>query len=79
MSTTYDLLSVRRFALMRHEDTTGISGVGLVAEGVEFSDGSVCVRWRTEWPTSVVFHDRGIESVLALHGHGGATEVVWLD
>jgi hypothetical protein len=46
---------------------------------VEFSDGSVALRWLSEWPTSVVFHDRGIDGVHHVHGHGGATEVVYLD
>lgn len=69
----------RRFVLQRDEDETGVSGTGIVAEGVEFSDGTVALRWTSEWPTSVVFHERGMESVHAIHGHGGATEIVWVD
>lgn len=69
----------RRFRLVRNEDPTGISGTGFVAEGVEFDDGCVAVRWRSKWPTSVVFHDRGIESVAALHLHNGATVIEWID
>lgn len=68
----------RLFQLHRHGDVSGVSGVGVVAEGVEFSDGTVALRWLSAWPTSVVFHDRGIEAVEAIHGHGGQTEVVWL-
>jgi hypothetical protein len=37
------------------------------------------LRWLSAWPTSVVFHDRGIEAVEAVHGHGGATRIVWQD
>jgi hypothetical protein len=70
---------VRRFNLIREDDPTGVSGTGFVAEGVEFDDGTVVVRWRTKWPTSVVLHDRGIESVEALHGHNGATHIEWVD
>ena len=70
---------MRRFKLRRIEDVTGISGTGDVAEGVEFTDGVVALRWTTEWPTSSVLHDRGIASVEALHCHGGKTEIVWLD
>jgi hypothetical protein len=69
----------RRFYLLRHEDPTNISGTGRVADGVEFADGVVVIRWLTEWPTSVVFHERGMESVYALHGHNGKTEIVWVD
>jgi hypothetical protein len=70
---------MRRFLLNRTQDPTGISGTGYVAEGVEFSDGAVVVRWLTRWPTSVVFHDKGMESVYSLHGHGGTTKVEWVD
>jgi hypothetical protein len=70
---------MKRFELHRDQDVTGVSGTGVVAEGVEFSDGLVVLRWTSDWPTSVVFHDRGRESVEAIHGHSGATKIVWLD
>lgn len=66
------------FALYRRSDVTGVSGTGVVAEGVAFSDGTACLRWLSEWPTSVVFHDRGVEAIEQIHGHGGATQIVWL-
>jgi len=68
---------VRTFELHRDVDKTGVSGEGIVAEGVEFGDGVVALRWLSEWPTSVVFHDRGMEAVEAVHGHGGQTRIVW--
>jgi hypothetical protein len=67
----------RPFVLQRTEDVSGVSGTGIVAEGVEFSDGTVALQWTSEWPTSVVFHRRGVESVRAVHGHNGKTEIVW--
>lgn len=71
---------MRRFELHRDEDVSGVSGVGVVAEGVAFSnDGPVALRWTSDWPTSVVFHDRGVESLEAVHGHNGRTRIVWLD
>lgn len=76
----------RRFVLQRHTDATGISGTGTVAEGIVFSDGVVALRWIVPpgnpghgWPTSVVFHDNGMASVEAIHGHNGGTEIVMLD
>ena len=69
----------RRFVLQRDVDHTGVSGTGVVAEGVEFSTGVVALVWLSAWPTSVVFHDRGMESVEAVHGHNGATRIVFLD
>lgn len=70
---------MRRFGLIRDEDPTGVSGEGMIAFGVEFPDGTVCLRWQTDWPTSVVFHDNGIESVEAVHGHEGRTRIEWWD
>lgn len=67
----------RSFILVRETDPTGISGTGPVAEGVEFSDGTVALRWMGKWPTSVVFHERGIEAVNTVHGHNGDTKIVW--
>lgn len=69
----------RRFELHRDEDVTGISGTGRIAEGVLFTGDVVALRWLSEWPTSVVFHDRGLAAVEAVHGHGGRTRIVWLD
>ena len=73
-------MSHRRFVLMRDEDVTGVSGTGVVAEGVHWTEADVvALRWTSAWPTSVVFHERGISSVEAVHGHGGKTRIVWLD
>src|SRR5688572_32930897 len=72
-------MTARRFELHRDSDITGVSGTGVVAEGIAFTDGTVALRWRSEWPTSVVFHDRGVEAVRKVHGHGGSTRLVWLD
>lgn len=69
----------RRFVLQRHEDVTGVSGEGVVAEGVQFSNGVIALRWLSEFPTSVVFHDRGVDSVEAVHCHGGKTQMVFID
>jgi len=69
----------RRFILQRNEDVSGVSGTGVVAEGVLFSNGVVALHWTSEFPTSVVFHHRGMESVEHVHGHSGATRIVWLD
>jgi hypothetical protein len=42
-----------------------------------FTDGSVALRWRGNNPATAVWPD--LESVLAVHGHQGATEVRWLE
>lgn len=70
---------MRPFRLIRELDVSGVSGTGAVAEGVEFSDGTVALRWLTAWPTSVVFHDRGMAAVEAVHGHNGSTRIEWVN
>lgn len=70
-------MKVRRFQLVRHVDVSGVSGTGAVAEGVEFTDGTVSLRWYGEWPTTSLWPD--IRAVEAVHGHNGATTVDWID
>ena len=67
----------RPFKLIRHTDVTGVSGTGFVAEGVQFSDGRVALRWTGSAHASTVIWD-SIEDAIAIHGHDGATEVVWI-
>jgi hypothetical protein len=68
---------VRRFYLDRKIDATGVSGVGCIAQGVQFSDGTCALRWLTKH-RSTAFYD-SIESLEAIHGHGGATAIRWHD
>lgn len=68
---------MRNFVLERTEDVSGVSGVGTVAEGVEFSDGRVALRWIVGEHRSTVTWD-SIESVETIHGHNGATAVRWV-
>lgn len=67
---------MRTFHLQRDEDETGISGTGIVAEGIEFSDGKVALRWCAGEHRSTVLWD-SIASVEAIHGHEGKTRVVF--
>lgn len=67
----------RRFHLARQVDVSGISGVGWVAAGVQFDDGTVVMRWLTEHRSTVVWDS--LESAMIVHGHGGHTIVEWVD
>lgn len=73
---------MRTFQLVRHADASGISGTGVVAEGIEWSDGSVALRWLSKnrsdgvRPTTVVHES--LDSVIALHCHGGSSVVEWI-
>jgi hypothetical protein len=68
---------MKRFHLFRHKDCSGISGVGVVAEGVEFSDGKVAMKWIGRISAVTIFES--IEDVERIHGHAGSTEVVWIE
>lgn len=69
---------MRRFVLRRDIDVSGISGTGTVAEGVQLTDGTVIIRWVVgDHRSTVVWPD--IQSVEAIHGHGGATRIKWID
>jgi hypothetical protein len=47
-------------------------------EGVEFSDGTVCVRWLTEHRSHSVWSS--MRSMLAVHGHPEyGSKIVWHD
>ncbi|GAB2762467.1 hypothetical protein [Nocardioides pakistanensis] len=67
----------RRFELHRDVDVSGISGTGVVADGVLFPDGHVATRWRSLVAQTCAWDS--ITDVEHVHGHGGATRIVWID
>jgi len=68
--------SPRLFELYRHVDVTGKSGTGVVAHGTQWTDGTVSLRWLGDTPSFANWAD--LDTVLAVHGHEGATVVRWL-
>lgn len=56
---------MRTFTMERLSDETGVSGTGIVIEGVEFTNGKVVVRWTGEIG-SVVHHD-SLENFCKIH------------
>lgn len=66
---------MKTFTLERTEDVTGVSGTGVVCEGVVFSNGVVVLTWLGEL-VSTTIHE-SIENVKKIHGHDGRTKVVW--
>lgn len=65
----------KTFILRRDLDPTGVSGTGDVAEGAQFSDGTVALRWIGPRVSTAVWAD--LADMLDIHGHDGATRVVW--
>ena len=66
---------MRTFHLHRYRDESGVSGLGIVAEGVQFENGKCVVNWLTKFTSTTVYDD--IETVEAIHGHNGDTKIVW--
>lgn len=70
----------RRFFLRRVKDVSGVSGTGKVAEGVEFTDGKIVIRWK---PSSVGVSSTSmwdcLNDMITVHGHGGSTTIEWID
>lgn len=73
----------RTFVVQRDEDVSGVSGEGVVAEGVHFSDGWVVTHWLDRPPMNEpktdVWHNKGAKPFERVHGHGGATRILWAD
>lgn len=70
-------MSMRKFHFMRLEDASGVSGVGVVAEGVIFSNGKVAVEWLSNHASTNLYDS--ISDVEYIHGHGGRTQIVFDD
>lgn len=68
---------MRRFRLVRDRDVSGVSGTGHVADGVLFDDGHAVTRWRADIAQTCAWDS--ITDVEAIHGHGGATHIDWID
>lgn len=68
---------MRRFVLDRSVDATGTSGTGIVAEGVQFSNGQVVIHWLSQLEAINVYTNAVV--LEQLHGHGGNTVVKWMD
>lgn len=64
------------FVLVRDIDVSGVSGTGVIAEGVQFSNGVAVMQWVTTYQSTVVWPG-GVEELIKVHGHDGATRVEW--
>lgn len=67
----------KRFYLLRDHDHSGISGVGVIAEGVQFSTGACVLSWLTEHASTGNYAN--LETLMKIHGHNGSTRCVMLD
>lgn len=58
---------MRRFVMRREFDISGVSGTGLVLEGVHFSTGVVVIHWLTPPPRGSISVFDSLEQFLAIH------------
>lgn len=68
---------MKRFYLQRVQDASGVSGTGIVAEGCQFDTNWCSLVWFGTKSAMSWYPD--IATVEAIHGHGGMTQVVWVD
>ena len=68
---------MRLFKLRRIVDASGVSGTGVIAEGVEFSHGEVVLSWLTTHRSIGVYPN--VKEMVNIHGHEGKTVVEWVD
>lgn len=65
---------MKLFHFYRSEDQSGVSGTGLVAEGVQLTNGWCVLRWISKH-SSLCFY-QSLDQVRAIHSHGGKTEIL---
>ena len=73
----HNLKIFRRFALNRSKDESGISGTGIVAEGLQFSSKKCVISWLSDTPSIEIYDS--IEEIRRIHGHQGETQIKWID
>ena len=66
---------IKTFYLMRHSDVNGLSGTGIVAVGAVYPKGQAHMQW-VSYKSSFEMHDN-IDMLMDIHGHQGATELIW--
>ena len=68
----------RVFKMVRNADETGVSGIGVVADGIEFPNGMVSVCWRSKTPSVNVYRSFVEFKHVHIDAHpGNDTEIHW--
>lgn len=66
---------MRTFKIIRDKDLGGVSGVGEVAEGVEFDTGQIAICWLSKYHAIGIYEN--LHVLDQVHGHNGATRVIF--
>jgi hypothetical protein len=73
---------MRAFTMVRSFDASGVSGVGTVLEGVQFSTGTVVVHWLTPPPRGSIAVFESLAQFMSIHVDPhpeNGTELVFAD
>jgi len=70
---------MRRFVMHREYDVSGVSGTGVVLEGVLFSTGVVVIHWLTPPPRGSISVFDSFDQFLAIHVHPHPTNQTVLE
>ena len=70
---------MRRFHVLRKEDVSGVSGVGYVAEGIQFTNKQIIIHWIANPELSSIAIYENINNFLKIHGHENKTCINWVD
>jgi len=68
---------MRRFYLVRLNDHSGVSGTGVIAEGICFTDWVCHIHWLTEFRSEGRYPNPDV--MMKIHGHDGDTILYWVD
>lgn len=68
---------MRTFHLHRTEDVSGVSGVGIIAEGTLYTNTKVVISWLTVHKSMAIYDS--LAEMEAIHGHDARTKIVWDD
>ena len=70
----------RRFRVWPRDNVIGRFRYAAYAEGVQFTDGSIALRYtKSGVPASVMYPAEGIDAIIAGLGFGGEADIEWLD
>jgi len=72
--------AARMFQMVRNNDETGVSGTGIVADGIEFPNGMVAVCWRSKTPSVNVYRSYVEFKHVHIDAHpSNDTEIIWAE
>lgn len=70
-------MCMRKFHFLREQDISNVSGIGKVAEGCVFDTGEAVVHWLGAHGSINVY--KSLSDVEFVHGHNGATKIIFED